>query len=130
MTKTMPCPCNSQKNYQSCCEPFHKGDQYPTAQDILMRSRYSAYVLLNADYLRKTWHSTTCPSDLNNFDPIKWLGLKINNVAQDKAKQEYFVEFIARYKDPLQNGKAGKIHELSRFVYENDQLVYIDGEFL
>lgn len=128
--KNTPCPCNPKVNYANCCEPYHLGLQYPEQQEALMRSRYSAYVLQNIDYLKLTWHSTTCPNDFGDMDAIKWLGLKINKVNQDIEHQEYFVEFIARYKDRNQNGKADKIHELSRFIYENDKLVYIDGEFL
>lgn len=129
MNKT-PCPCNPKTEYHNCCEPYHLGLQYPEQQETLMRSRYSAYALQNIDYLKLTWHSTTCPKDFGDMDLIKWLGLKINKVSEDLANEEYFVEFIARYKDSHQNGKADKIHELSRFIYENDRLVYIDGEFL
>lgn len=128
--KKTPCPCNPTADYHSCCEPYHLGKTYPTRQETLMRSRYSAYVLHNIDYLKLTWHSTTCPNDFGDMDATKWLGLKINKIHENSDNQEYFVEFIARYKDSNQNGKADKIHELSRFIYENERLVYIDGEFL
>ena len=127
---SISCPCNPKTHYHMCCEPYHLKEKYPENQEILMRSRYSAYVLKNIDYLKFTWHSTTCPDDFGDMDAIKWLGLKINKVDQNPKNHEYFVEFIARYKDSTQNGKADKIHELSRFIYENERLVYVDGEFL
>lgn len=125
-----PCPCNPKVSYTQCCEPYHLHHKYPQTQEILMRSRYSAYVQQDIDYLRLTWHSSTCPDNFNDMDEISWLGLKIQNVSENLDNQEYFVEFTARYKDKSHNGKADKIYELSRFIYENNRLVYIDGEFL
>jgi SEC-C motif-containing protein len=49
----------------------------------------------------------------------KWLSLEIINCDNDS------VEFIARYKV---QGKAYKLHEKSRFIYEDRQWYYIDGE--
>ncbi len=128
--KAIFCPCNPKNEYKNCCEPYHLEQDYPNDQETLMRSRYSAYVLQKIDYLKKSWHSSTCLDDFNDMESIKWLGLKIQKVNENKEDQEYFVEFIARYKDNSQNGKADKIHELSRFIYENGRLVYIDGQFL
>ena len=48
------CPCDSQKNYLSCCEPFITGKQSCTTPEALMRSRYSAYTLSNVDYIKET----------------------------------------------------------------------------
>ncbi len=89
-----------------------------------MRSRYVAYVLRQWDYLHRSWHSSTRPefSALANEPPLKWLELRI--VATELGDSEAFVEFVARYKN---NGRAGQLHERSRFVRENAQWVYIDG---
>lgn len=127
---TQTCPCNPKADYKSCCEPYHLGKSYPSNQEKLMRSRYSAYVLHNIDYLKLTWHTTTCPADFGDLSTTKWLGLTIKKVSEDSTTQEYFVEFIARYKDSNNHGKAEKIHEVSRFINENNYLVYIDGEFI
>ena len=51
----MMCPCFSGKPYHECCEPYHKGSLVPTPL-ALMRSRYSAYALKNADYILQTTH--------------------------------------------------------------------------
>lgn len=49
------CPCHSNLPYESCCKPFHKGS-FPDKAEQLMRSRYSAYALKNADYIIKATH--------------------------------------------------------------------------
>lgn len=128
--KEIPCPCNAKNLYKNCCELYHLTILYPQTQETLMRSRYSAYALGQIDYLKLTWHSTTRPTDFNDMNTIKWLGLKINKISENSEINEYFVEFIARYKDNNQHGKADKIHEISRFIYENSRLVYIDGILL
>ncbi|MGR8999959.1 MAG: YchJ family protein, partial [Gammaproteobacteria bacterium] len=49
------CLCGSGTDYQQCCGPYHSGEKIPGTAEALMRSRYSAYVLRNADYLQATW---------------------------------------------------------------------------
>lgn len=89
-----------------------------------MRSRYCAYVLGRADYLLATWHPSTCPGDLA-LGPIKWLGLEV--LHSEASGSAGVVEFVARFKE---SGRAGKLHELSRFVFEQGQWLYIDGQML
>ncbi len=124
------CPCDSNLTYILCCEPYHTGEASPSTPEKLMRSRYSAYVLLLEDYLLYTWHSTTRPANLNLTHeafthPRKWLGLKVLH-AEQLSLEKGIVEFIAKYKV---NGKAHKIHEISDFVLENNQWFYVDGQF-
>jgi SEC-C motif-containing protein len=49
------CPCHSDKKYKKCCQPYHKGANPPNAM-LLMRSRYSAFALGNAEYIMATTH--------------------------------------------------------------------------
>jgi hypothetical protein len=60
----LPCPCGrlapagkgktgKPLAYAACCQPWHLGQPAPTPE-ALMRSRYSAFVLGLADYLRAT----------------------------------------------------------------------------
>jgi SEC-C motif-containing protein len=122
------CPCGSGLKYADCCERYLGGTQQPNTAEALMRSRYTAYVHEDVDYLLRTWHASTRPAGLNLQDtrPDKWLGLKIVNTAKGQQQDsEGGVEFIARYK---LNGKAYRLHEKSRFLRENDIWFYLDGE--
>lgn len=119
MAKLMPCPCGGDE-YASCCGHFHAGNPAPDAQR-LMRSRYSAYVLKNEAYLLATWHESTRPASLD-FSGEKWLGLDIKN----QNIESNTVEFVARYKI---GGRAHRMHEISRFVFEDGHWFYLDGAF-
>lgn len=120
------CPCGSGVSYAHCCGRYHAGET-PATAEVLMRSRYAAFVLGKVDYLRHTWHPSTRPEPLVVEAAVHWLGLRVcrctEGAAQDGAGT---VEFVARYKV---NGKAGRLHEVSHFVQEDGCWYYVDGEF-
>ncbi|MCH9631517.1 MAG: hypothetical protein S4CHLAM37_15400 [Chlamydiia bacterium] len=58
------CPCHSNQPYETCCKKFHK-KILPTTPVELMRSRYSAYALNNANYIIDTTHKES-PHYLKN----------------------------------------------------------------
>lgn len=94
----------------------------------LMRSRYSAFVLDEIDYVLETWHPDTRPSEVERNEPgTKWLGLKVISHKLIDADQGH-VEFVARMRNP--QGKALRIHENSRFIRVNGHWLYVDGEIL
>lgn len=125
------CPCHSGLSYATCCEPLHNGKTAINAH-VLMRSRYSAYVLKIVDYLLSTWHISTRPSDLTvaDLEGTKWLALRIveadNVSAHLKHSEQDFITFKARFKQG--KGKTQTMHETSRFVFEHGQWFYIDGQ--
>lgn len=120
------CPCGG-STYKDCCEPLHAGLKPASNAKALMRSRYSAFVLGLEDYLRKTWHPSTCPSDaiLSN-EATQWLELRVKNFSPASDSLKATVEFIAIYKV---NGKAHRLHEISSFVFEQNQWFYLDSVF-
>ena len=121
------CPCESGKPYEHCCQPYvDKNSDAPTAE-TLMRSRYTAFVLLNEDYLRYSWHPDYCPDKIHLNEQTRWLGLKIvNTVAGGVADETGEVEFVARSKI---NGRASRLHENSHFSRFQGRWVYLDGKF-
>lgn len=91
-----------------------------------MRSRYTAYALGDAAYVLATWHASTRPSELDLATPPqpKWIGLEVvGHQLQDPTHAT--VEFVARCRV---NGRAQRMHELSRFVREDGRWCYIDGD--
>lgn len=90
-----------------------------------MRSRYSAFVKLDADYLLRSWHPATRPESLD-FEPgLRWEGLEIVRTADgSEGDKKGVVEFRAGY---VQDGQRGELHEVSRFVRHDDAWVYVNG---
>lgn len=89
-----------------------------------MRSRYSAFALDRTGYLLDTWHASTRPAGIEPNPPgLKWLGLEVRCHTLLDADHAT-VEFVARNQ---LGGRAGRLHELSRFVREAGRWYYIDG---
>ena len=125
--KLAACPCGNSHPYKSCCKPYiERLTNVPTAE-ALMRSRYTAFVLLNEAYLRYSWHPDTCPKTIHLNENTRWLGLKIKNTVAGQANDDTGeVEYVARSKV---NGKACRLHENSRFTRFENRWVYFDGKF-
>src|SRR5687767_4517162 len=93
--KLTDCPCNSPGAYLQCCGRWHSGPLHLLAPDaeVLMRSRYSAYVLGDLDYLLETWHPRTRPERLDPDPPdLRWLGLEVRRHVQQDGRAT--VEFV------------------------------------
>jgi SEC-C motif-containing protein len=106
-----------------CCGPWLGGAPAPDAES-LMRSRYTAFVLHDEAYLLESWHPSRRPERVA-FEPgLKWLGLDVREhrvTGADRAE----VEFVARSR---LGGRAGRLHERSRFVLEGGRWYYVDGD--
>jgi SEC-C motif-containing protein len=120
------CPCGSNQNYAECCEPFHNNAKIAPTAEMLMRSRYSAYVLKKADYLLATWYKNMCPKSLDfSQEATIWQKLEILNTKKGGVKDEKGrVEFNAFY---LQDGENCLMHEIIRFKKVACRWFYVDG---
>lgn len=122
----MRCPCGTGVPYSACCGPAHAGTAPAPTAEKLMRSRYSAFALGDAEYLLRTWHASTRPSSLRLDSARRWVGLSIDATEGGGLLHKTgTVEFTASYED---GGFRGSQHEKSRFVREDGQWCYVDGE--
>ncbi|MEU6776116.1 YchJ family protein [Streptomyces sp. NPDC046759] len=118
------CPCGLPGPYDACCGRFHAGPAAAPTAELLMRSRYSAFVTGNAGYLLRTWHPRTRPERLELDPRMKWTGLEILDTADGSAFHSTgTVTFRASY-------RGGSLHERSRFERVDGAWVYVDGDFL
>lgn len=124
----MNCYCGNNTSYQNCCEIYHKnGGKTETAQQ-LMRSRYSAFVLTNGNYLMDTHHLKTRPIKEKNAivawaKSVQWIKLEVLETSKGKQNDtEGTVTFNAYF---YENGKVDVIHEKSAFVKENNYWKYL-----
>lgn len=129
----MSCPCQSGKEYSECCETYHKG-QLPEKALALMRSRYSAYAMGNADYIIDTTHPDNSQylqdrklwkRQIEEFcNHTKFVGLEI--LEDQPGEKISFVTFLAKLK---QNGEDASFTERSRFEKAGGRWLYHSGEF-
>ncbi|WP_158968828.1 YchJ family protein [Paraglaciecola sp. L3A3] len=130
MNTTQPCHCQSNLPFIACCQPYIDGDKAAPTAEKLMRSRFSAYVLQNYDYILKTYAEKN-RKDLfieqlkqDSID-TEWLSLQVlHHSSKQKTAQ---VEFKAYYQIGQQ---LYLMHELSNFIFENDQWLYTTGTML
>jgi len=126
ISKNSKCPCGSGKKYKNCCFRYHKGTN-PKNALLLMKSRYSAYVVGDVNYIIKTTHKK---SPHYEKDRLKWIKeikqfsksdfKKLEIIGFTENENEAFVEFRAYIDDYI-------MLEKSRFIKE-DKWYYIDGE--
>ena len=119
------CPCLSGEQYRDCCGRFHRGEaQAPTAEQ-LMRSRYSAFVVLDAAYLLRTWHPDTRPDELTLDEGMQWRRLDIVSTSRGgPMDRDGTVEFKAHFRH---DGERGVHSEASRFLRVDGRWYYLDA---
>ena len=125
------CPCGSQKTYGECCLPFIEGLQAPASAEQLMRSRYSAHVVLAIDYLWDTWSPEqrlrSSPKDIQAWaESCEWMGLQILSTEKGSAADEAgIVEFVAIFRS---HGELQQHHERSLFKKVLGKWLYVDHQ--
>ncbi len=120
------CPCCSGLPFDECCGPLHAGDRTAGTAQQLMRSRFSAFAVGDAAYLRRTWHASTRPAHLDLDDDVRWYRLDV--LATDGGgvfATEGTVEFEAFWRSPAERGS---MREVSRFRRGPDGWQYVDGD--
>jgi SEC-C motif-containing protein len=125
------CYCGEAKPFSDCCEPIIKGEKPAQTAEQLMRSRYSAYVVVDVKYLI----ATTYPTQQKNFDEAdirawavanQWQKLEVIATKKGKFNEEDGeVVFKAFYIDD--EGISQIHHEKSSFVKENGKWYYLSG---
>ena len=124
LTASDRCPCTSGDVFGACCGPLLDGRPAPSAER-LMRSRFTAFALRDADYLLRSWHPSTRPDRLDLDEGTRWLRLDILDRAEGGPfDARGIVEFEAFYRDA--SGR-GSLHERSRFVREQGTWLYLDA---
>ena len=138
--QTCPCQINPLSSdisslllYKECCQPYHdrlydSEDNKAETAERLMRSRYSAFVLVKPEYIVKT----TLPAQQDFLDikaieswakETDWAGLEIVAHTPKLGKRHAQVEFKAYFN--ISDNKDDDLqahHELSAFVKVTDKI--------
>ena len=122
--------------YSDCCQPYHEGISKAETAERLMRTRYSAFVLVKPEYIVKT----TLPAQQSLLDmkaiekwakETNWAGLEIVEHTSKLGKRHAQVEFKAYYHEVDSSGEALKEkqqahHERSTFVKVDENWYFLD----
>ena len=126
------CHCQSNKNFSDCCEVFLQRKSRPATAEQLMRSRYSAFVVADIEYLKET----LAPESKADFDMeearewarnAQWKGLQILKTEKGgPADRTGTVEFVATY---VYQDESLDHHETSQFrKTEAGQWLFVEGD--
>jgi SEC-C motif-containing protein len=120
---TDACPCGLGAVLAACCGRYLDGAPAPTAE-ALMRSRFTAFAVGDEAHLLRTWHVDERPREIRFVPGQRWVRLEVlATVAGDLLDTEGAVEFRAHHE---RRGEAGVLHELSRFVRDDQhRWVYV-----
>ena len=128
------CPCGSRQKYKKCCKILHNGANAKTALS-LMKSRYTAFVLNDCNYIIKTTHTQNCDytedievwkASISHFSTMSDFK-KLEILDFIETSEESFVTFKATI---YQNSDDISFIEKSRFLKEQGRWVYHSGVFL
>ena len=120
------CPCGSGETYISCCYVVHTNHTAAKNPEMLMRARYTAFVLANSDFLVKSWATETRPDNLEINQETRWLGLRIiDNHAVAETSKEATVSFEASF---IEKDKHCILKETSNFRKISGKWYYLDGK--
>lgn len=124
------CYCCSNKSFTECCEPFIKKQLLPQIPEQLMRSRYTAHVLGDIDYIKATMKGPALAEFNENettdwIRHVEWMGLQIISSTTTDNDTVGFVDFITvtRHCNHLEN-----FREISEFRKEDDRWYYVSGK--
>ncbi|WP_133407334.1 YchJ family protein [Parashewanella tropica] len=127
MSDNQLCPCGSKELYQNCCYPLHNQARHASSPEELMRSRYSAFVKKQFDYIISTqdegFHPGVTAEQLATPPLPNWLALNVIDSTQNAHSGT--VTFKAWYS--LSN-QLDAIFEKSNFILKDGQWFYTDGE--
>jgi len=130
LSTELTCYCCSGKLFANCCGPLLVSEQAAQTPEQLMRSRYSAFVLNNTEYLKRTWAQEMSPSALDLDNDSHWLKLEILHSKDNRPLQQSGeVEFKAWFVDKSDaQHRLMCLHELSDFKIEDGHWVYYSGQ--
>jgi SEC-C motif domain protein len=125
----MKCHCGAEQDFANCCEPYILGKQVAPTPEALMRSRYSAHVVKNSQYL----HDTMYGDVIEEFDiaesqdwlqDVRWISLNVFRVVE-RTHELGYVSFDAVYE---KDGKIVHLCEKSEFHKIEGRWYYVDGK--
>lgn len=131
MSIPVNCPCGTGSPYEMCCGMYHNNPGTAPTAEILMRSRYTAFVIRDFNYIAITQKLKENPEQVaadieDSNDNTQWIKLEVHETEEGLEKDKKgMVSFSAHFKE----GKhIGRLSERSLFKKIKKEWFYISGE--
>ena len=121
--------------YRACCAPYHRGEAEAPDASALMRSRFSAFALNDAEYLWKTLHpdhadrarpkEEVVKSIKRSGSSLRYMRLQVLDSDGPDEEGTARVLFVA---EVFEKGRDLSFMELSRFQRDEEGWRYLDGK--
>ena len=113
------CPCGLPSSFDACCGRFLRGEAAAPTAELLMRSRYSAFAVGDADHLLATWDPRTRPRRVELDPADRWTRLEVlGGTGGGLFDSTGAVAFRAHHRD-------GVVAEDSAFRRDEGRWVYV-----
>jgi len=115
-TADSPCPCGSGRTFGHCCQPILNQERAAATAEELMRSRFTAHVVLDHRHLHRTYLGTARKpfvEDTGDVAELKWTRLVVHSHEPGSRPDLAFVDFTAYFDD---HGAEQALHEKSEFA--------------
>ena len=111
------CYCGDKLEFSEHCGKFIRGEENAKTPLELMKSRYSAFVSEDYQYIYDTYYEKTRKFTIEDLQASNksshWVGLEIIDYNNDEG----IVTFIAKYRE---NGFTFEHKEKSKFIFETE----------
>ncbi len=134
VSRNQPCPCGSGQKFKRCCDAVHRG-RVPSPPE-LMRARFSAFAIGNAEYLIATTHPEgpqaqpdveQWRADLEAYcHAVEFRELQVHGHDVDEIAGRATVTFTAAL---MRDGEDIGFTERSLFLLEGERWLYHSGTF-
>jgi SEC-C motif-containing protein len=131
MTTAILCPCGSNKQLSSCCDPVISGKTPAVTAEALMRARYTSYATGRIDFIEKS-HAPESRADFDRKASEKWAkestwrGLHILAVKDGGPDDDTgIVSFVAGFST---GGQDYEHREIATFRKDKSGWLFVDGK--
>ncbi len=126
------CPCESGNSFEECCGPVIDGTVVPETAEKLLRSRFTAHVKTDVNYILQTTHESK--REQHDEKSIRrwtknteWSKLEIIDTEDGGPDDDKgTVEFKAEYRE---KGEKRHHHEIATFMKTDEKWYFHDAEF-
>ena len=130
------CPCGGGA-YAGCCGPLHAGEREASDAAQLMRARFSAFAVHDADYLWKTLHEAHDDRAAGEeayrqqleqgFANLRYTAVKVIDVRAPEAQTPDAIAQVLFHAAIQQHRRDRSIVELSDFALQDGCWRYLSG---